>query len=335
MDILVIGGTRFVGRHFVEEALERGHRLTLFNRGNSSELFPGLEQLRGDRNADLSALATRRWDAVVDTCGYTPRPVRRSAEALANAVGRYLFISTVSVYADVREPFRDEDAPLAELADESTEEVTGESYGPLKVLCERAVREVFPDAHLIVRPGLVVGPHDPTDRFSYWPERMAAGGEVLAPEGPGVPVQFIDARDLAAFALRLLEQDASGVFNVVSSPDALTLGAVLSAAQLASGADAQVTWASAEFLLAEGVAPFTDLPLWIPGPEQNLSRLANARALAAGLALRPLEATVRDTLRWLREAPERERRAGLSREREGELLARWRARAGRGAGSEV
>ncbi len=324
MKLLIIGGSRFVGRHLAAAAIERGHDLTLFNRGSRSDLFPEAEQLTSDRNADLSLLKDRRWDVVIDTCGYTPRPVRQSAEVLKDALERYLFISTISVYADQNTPFQDEDAPLATLQDETTEEVTGETYGGLKVLCEKAVLEVFPERCLILRPGLVVGPHDPTDRFTYWPERVASGGEVLAPESPALPVQFIDARDLAEFALILLEAQQTGTYNVVSNPEQFSMGDVLETSKRASASDARFTWVGGEFLSAQGVQPFTELPLWLPGEEQNFARISNERALDAGLSIRPLEETVEDTLQWAKTRPADEpRKAGLTREREAELLKLW------------
>ena len=325
MKLLILGGTRFVGRHLAQAALERGHTVTLFNRGNHPGLFPEAEELTGDRGGDLSALGGRRWDAVIDTSGYTPRQLRSSTELLRNAAARYLFISSISVYAEQATPFQDEDAPLAQLEDESTETVTAETYGGLKVLCERVVQRAFPETHLVLRPGLVVGPHDPTDRFTYWPVRVAAGGEVLAPAGPEAPVQFIDARDLAEFGLALLEASRSGIFNVVSDPDQFDFGALLASCRQASSSDASFTWVDEAFLLAQGVRPFADLPLWLPEDARGFARISNDRARAAGLEIRSLAQTVQDTLAWARtRAPDAPRQAGLSREREWELLEAWR-----------
>ncbi len=206
MKLLVLGGTVFLGRHLVEAATARGHSVTLFNRGqHNPELYPEVEKLRGDRDSDLSALQGRRWDAVIDTCGYLPRAVRASAELLADAVDHYTFISSISVYADFHTPAMDESAPVGTLADETVEEVTGETYGPLKALCEQAAERALPGRVLNIRPGLIVGPHDPTDRFTYWPVRVARGGEVLAPGRPHVPVQVIDGRDLAEWTVRMVE----------------------------------------------------------------------------------------------------------------------------------
>src|SRR5512136_1410936 len=218
MNLLIIGGTRFVGRHLVEYALARGHTLTLFNRGQSNpDLFPRVEQLHGDRAADLSLLQDRSWDAVIDTCGYVPRIVRLSAQTLAGRTDRYVFISTVSVYAQDNPRGMDENAPLAALKDETIEEITSETYGGLKALCEKAVEAVYPNRALIIRPGLIVGPYDPTDRFTYWPWRTAQGGEVLAPGNPDQPQQIIDARDMARWIVQMVEAKRTGVFNAVGA----------------------------------------------------------------------------------------------------------------------
>ena len=222
--LLVLGGTRFVGRHLVEAALARGHEVTLFNRGNHPEVFPEVEGLIGDRDGDLGALENRTWDAALDTSGYVPRLVRDSAERLRDAVGHYTFISTVSVYPDTLPPHADEDARVRGLEDPLTEEVTNGTYGGLKVLCEEAVREIYGARSLVIRPGLVVGPYDPTDRFTYWPVRVAEGGEVLAPGVPEAPVQFIDARDLAAWTLGMIEGRETGTYNAVSPADSFFHG---------------------------------------------------------------------------------------------------------------
>ena len=204
MDVLIMGGTGFLGRHLVEAALGEGHRVTLFNRGSSApDLFPDVETIKGDRELDLSALSGRRWDAAIDTCGYVPRVVRASARLLADAVDHYTFVSSISVYPDAMEPGSDEDAPVQELLDPTVEEVTAKTYGGLKAICEQAAEEEMPGRVLNVRPGLISGPHDPTDRFTYWPRRISAGGEVLAPDSPERQVQFIDVRDLAAWIVRM------------------------------------------------------------------------------------------------------------------------------------
>jgi 2'-hydroxyisoflavone reductase len=332
MEILILGGTVFLGRALVDAARAAGHTVTLFNRGKSNPaLYADVEQIHGDRATDLDRLAGRTWDAVIDTSGYVPRVVRASARALAPAVKNYTFISTISVYRDLGVPGVDEDSPLGELPDPTVEEVNGETYGPLKVLCERAVAEELPDRALIVRPGLIVGPHDPTDRFSYWPHRVAQGGEVLAPGTPDYRVQFIDVRDLAEWTIRLVERAATGIYNATGAAGALTFGELLGVCKLASGSDAAFTWVTGSFLLAQGVSPWAEMPLWLPEPESRGFSAVNVdRALAAGLTYRSLGVTVADTLVWRAPRPaDRPWRAGISREREQELLAAWHATNGR------
>ena len=326
MDVLILGGTQFVGRHLTAAALAGGHRVTLFNRGSNQDVFPEVERLIGDRNEDLSALGGRSWDAAIDTCGYFVRQLRSSTEALKGSVNHYTFISSISVYADRTKAFQDENAPLATLEDETTEEVTAETYGGLKVVCEEVVRSQFPNA-LNLRPGIVVGPYDHTDRFSYWPARTARGGEMLAPGKQDSPVQFIDGRDLAEWTLRLIEAQRTGTFNVVTTPDEVSFGGLLETSREVSGSDAKFTWLPDDFLLSSEVERGSELPFWIPGAESNFMRVSSKRALAAGLKTRALETTVRDTLEWLATLPtDRAWQAGMSPEREAQLLTRWRER---------
>ncbi len=330
MKLLILGGTIFVGRHLVDAALARGHEVTLFNRGqHNPDLYPDVEKLRGDRKDDLRALRGRRWDAVIDTCGYVPRVVRASAELLADAVGHYTFISSISVYADLSVPGLDEGGAVGTLADETVEEVTGETYGPLKVLCEWAAERALPGRVLTIRPGLIVGPHDPTDRFTYWPHRVARGGEVLAPGSPEARVQFIDARDLAQWSVRVVESGHTGVYNATGPDYPLTMGRLLAECEAVSGRDAGFTWVDEGFLLEREVAPWSDLPLWIPAKKETAGFAAVdcGKAIAAGLTFRPLSDTVRDTLAWDAARPaDREWRAGLRPERESELLGAWHGR---------
>lgn len=326
MRILIIGGTRFLGRHLVDSALARGHDITLFNRGlTNPDLFPQVETILGDREKDLSDLMGHEWDAVIDTCGYVPRIVRLSAEALEGSVDRYVFISSISVYAGFSKVGIDESDPVGKIEDETVEEITGETYGPLKALCEKVVQDVFgEDRALIVRPGLIVGPYDPTDRFTYWPVRVARGGEVVAPEGPDAPVQIIDGRDLSDFIIKLIEEHASGVFNATGPDYELTMGELFEKSKRVSGSDASFKWAPVEFLSRHEVLPWSDMPVWIPNTEEDagFSRVDVSRAIHAGLRFRPLEETVRDTLAWAATRPsDREWRAGLSPEREASLLA--------------
>lgn len=334
--LLILGGTRFIGVHMTALALERGHSVTFFNRGRTRpELFPQIERLKGDRNGELEALQGRKWDAVIDNSGYVPRHVRLSAELLAPNVQQYLFISTLSVYADLSAPLTEE-SPLAQLADPTAEKVGPETYGPLKAACERAAEAAMPGRVTILRPGLIVGPEDNTDRFTYWPARAARGGEMLAPNDPQDRIQFIDARDLAAFTLRVLEERTIGTFNVVTPPGEFTIGELVDASIRASVALArpspppQPVWVPREFLEAQKVAPWSDMPVWVPavGEAAGIADTSVARALKAGLTITPMDVTVRDTLAWHLARPAAERaklKAGIAPERERQVLAAWRA----------
>ena len=326
MKILIIGGTRFLGRHLVHSALARGHKVTLFNRGlTNPDLFPQVETILGDREKDLAELLGHEWDAVVDTCGYVPRIVHLSAQSLEGSVSRYVFISSISVYASFSKVGIDESDPVGKMEDETVEEITGETYGPLKVLCEKVVQDTFGgEGALIVRPGLIVGPYDPTDRFTYWPVRVSRGGDVLAPEKPDAPVQIIDVRDLSDFIIKLIEEKASGVYNATGPDYELTMGVMLETCKQVSKSDANFKWASIEFLSRHEVAPWSDMPAWIPNTEEDagFSRVDISKAIKAGLTFRLLEDTVRDTLEWAETRPsDREWKAGLSAEKEEKVLA--------------
>lgn len=331
--LLILGGTMFLGPEIVEAARVRGWTITLFNRGKTNpQLFPDLEKLRGDRDGDLKALEGRRWEAVVDTSGYVPRHVRDSASLLRDAVGQYVFISTISVYADTSKPDMDETAAVGRLPDESVEKVDGETYGPLKALCEQAAEKEMPGRTTVIRPGLIVGPGDPSDRFTYWPVRVARGGEVLAPGSPDDPVQFIDVRDLAEWTVRMIEKGRHGGFNATGPKEPLPMGKLLGACRKTSRSDARFTWVPAAFLDEQKVAAWSDMPVWVPpvGETAGFSRVRIARALAEGLTFRPLAGTVRDTLAWWNGQPEERRkktRAGISADREAAVLAAWRGRA--------
>lgn len=333
MRILLLGGPKFLGLHLIEAALANGHTLTLFNRGQTNpNRFPQVEKLRGDRDGGLDPLRGRTWDVVMDTCGYLPRLVGDSARLLQDSVEHYTFISSISVYAHLPQVGMDESAPVGTLEDESVEQITGETYGPLKALCEQAVERHFPQRALHVRAGLIVGPHDPTDRFTYWVVRAARGGEVLAPARPDYLTQFIDVRDLAEWTIRMAEARHAGTYNATGPLQPLPMGELLQAARDASGSDAQFTWVSEAFLLENKVAPWSELPLWIPDSDPDaagFSTVRCARALAAGLRYRPLADTLRDTLAWAQARPaEHAWRAGLTPEREAELLAAWHNQSG-------
>jgi 2'-hydroxyisoflavone reductase len=328
MRILILGGTVFLGRAIVEAALSRGDELTLFNRGKSNpDLFPSVENLHGDRTVELSPLQDRKWDAVIDTCGYFPRAVRMSSELLKDSLSLYVFISYLSVYSDVSRPGMDENGPLGSLADESVEAVTGETYGPLKVLCEQAVEQVMPGRALIIRPGLIVGPHDPTDRFTYWPHRVALGGEVLAPGRPGRAVQFIDVRDLAEWTLDSIAAGRAGIYNANGPEQPLSMESLLEACRSVSGSAARFTWVPEQFLLDHQVGPWMELPLWVPESDPDNAgffAFSSQKAIDAGLHFRPVAETARDTLAWDATRPaDQPWRAGLDPQREQNLLAEW------------
>jgi 2'-hydroxyisoflavone reductase len=331
MKILVLGGTVFLGRATAEAALARGHEVTLFNRGrHNADLFPNVEKLRGDRDGDLSALRGRCWDAAIDPGGYFPRLVRASAELLADSVERYTFISSISVFAEFGTAGMDESAPVARIADDSVEQITGETYGALKALCEQAAERAMPGRVLTIRPGLIVGPHDPTDRFTYWPVRVARGGEVLAPNRPGYLIQIVDVRDLAEWTVRMVEAKQSGVFNATGPDYPLTMERLLLESKQVSGSDARFTWVSEEFLQAQGATPWTEVTLWVPEKgNAGFSTINVGKAIAAGLSFRPLTDTVRDTLAWdAARPPDVERRGGIKPEREQAWLSAWHSRTG-------
>lgn len=334
--ILVLGGTRFLGLHMTAIALSRGHAVTFFNRGRTNtDRFPEVPRITGDRNGDLGGLAGRSFDAVIDNSGYVPRQVRLAAQMLRASVPQYLFVSSLSVYASFATP-NDEDSPLGKLADETVEKVDGETYGPLKALCETAARQVYGAGNVtVLRPGLIVGPDDNTDRFTYWPARAARGGRFAAPGTPSDPVQLIDARDLAAFALTTIERRITGTFNVVSAPGRFTIGGLVSASVAAARSIArpavtpEPVWMPASFLEAQQVQPWSDMPVWVPstGDSAGFAATDMKRAAVAGLRVRPLPETVVDTLRWhlARPAAERDKlKAGLTPEREQRLLADFR-----------
>jgi 2'-hydroxyisoflavone reductase len=323
MKLLVLGGTKFLGRATVEAALERGHDVTLFNRGETNpELFPEAQKLRGDRTQDLSALDGRAWDAVIDSSGYIPAVVRASAEKLQSAAGFYLFVSSLSAYADRSKPLKEGDG-LEKLGDMPDDRLLEDysNYGALKALAEQAVAETFPHAYANVRPGLIVGPHDPTGRFTYWPHRVARGGDVAAPAPEDERVQFIDVRDLAEWMVGLCERRDGGELNAVN--EGVTWGELLETCRDVTHSDANFVWIDGKFLVDEDIGQWMELPLWIEDEsDKGLHRADIARAVAAGLTYRPLADTVSATL----ELAETTDAAGLSAEREAALLAAWAAR---------
>lgn len=337
LKILVMGGTAFIGPAFTEMALARGHEITFFNRGRTNpHLFPGVEKIEGDRTVpeDVEQLRGRNWDVVLDNSCYVPRVIDLVTDIVKDSVEQYVVISTVSVYAGYEDQGMTEDAPLATLEDPSTEEVTGETYGGLKVLCEQAARRALPDRTTVIRPGLIVGPLDRSDRFTYWPVRVSRGGEVLAPGEPTQAIQFIDVRDLMSFTLKCIEERRFGTFHCTSQAGLNTTGKLLEQCRAVTGSDAGFTWVPAEFLEEHEVQAWSDMPCWLPaeGEYAGFGTIDVSRAVAAGLKFRPLEATIADTLEWWKiqpesaDGPRTELRSGLAPEKEAAVLEAWHAR---------
>ena len=329
--ILILGGTGFLGPHVVTAAQARGHTLTLFNRGKTHPgLFPDVEKLQGDRDGKLDALKGRTWDAVVDTSGYVPRIVKMSAELLAPSVKQYIFISTISVYDADKIPNADETAPLLTLADPTTEAVR-ENYGALKAACEAAAEAALPGRVANIRPGLIIGPGDPTGRFSHWPTRMAEGGEVLAPGDGSTPVQYVDGRDLGNWIVRVIEDGTMGIYNALGPETRVTMKDALDACNKAAGNKATLTWVSNDFLTKQNVSGWSDMPMWIDLSDMpGFGTMVNKRAVGKGLTFRPLEDTAKDTLAWLDTLPADEkakaRSSGIKRDKEEAVLAAWKAK---------
>lgn len=332
--MLILGGTGFLGPAVVEAARAKGYTITLFNRGKTRPgLFPDLEKLHGDRDPNkgdgLKALEGRSWDVVIDNSGYVPRIVKASASLLAPRVKHYVFISSVSVYADNKTVGADETAPVATMPDPTVETMGKEfeNYGPLKALCEQAAEAAMPGRVTNVRPGFIVGPGDSTDRFTYWPLRVAKGGEMLAPGTPDDPIQIIDVRDLAAWLVTAAGARTTGVFNAIGPGERLTMGGVLDTSKAVTGSDARFTWVDAKFIKAFPGEPL-DLPIWTSpeGDDKGFHTRSAAKAQRAGLVFRPVQETIKDTLAWWKTLPSERQakvRAGLSEERESELLATW------------
>jgi 2'-hydroxyisoflavone reductase len=338
LELLILGGTGFIGPHIVEAAVARGHGITLFNRGRTNPgLFPGLEQLRGNRDPGkgdgLKALEGRSWDGVIDTSGYFPRLVGASAGLLADHAGQYVFISSISVYSDNSIIDMDESGPIATMDDPTLEEFGDQfqHYGALKALCEQVADRAMPGRVTNIRPGLIVGPRDNVPRFTYWPVRVERGGEVLAPGGPDDPVQYIDARDLADFVIKTLEDSTTGVLNATGPNAPTNMAELLYGCKAVTAGDARFTWVDADFLQEQGIQPWSDMPVWIPSREgyEGFHRVNIDKAIEAGLWSRPLADTVRDTLAWYHAWPPDEPfpwRGGISAEREAEVLAAWHQR---------
>ena len=338
--ILVLGGTAFLGPHFVRAAQAKGHTVTLFNRGKTNpKLFADLEQLRGDRETgDLASLQGRTFDAIVDTSGYVPAHVEATAKLFADTAKHYQFISTISVYGSFgeRPDTIDESTAVTTVGDEDVAKVgtirqSMPFYGPMKARCEAAAEAAMPGKVANLRPGLIVGPGDTSDRFTWWPVRIDKGGEVLAPGDPDGHVQFVDVRDLADWMLHCLEQGVTGVHNVTGFAGRVSMAEVLAACKCATSNAVTLTWVGEEFLAENKVQPYMQMPLWIPRDGRTV--VANGKAMASGMRFRPIADTVRDTLQWAKteRGDKPFLRTGLPAEREQELLAKWRAAAKTGA----
>ena len=329
--VLVLGGTGYIGPHIVRALVAAGHTVTLFNRGKThAEMFPELEKLHGDRDGRLEALQGRQWDAVIDDAGFVPRIVEQSAKLLAPSVKQYVFVSTISVYKDLAKPGMDETAAVDELPADAAES-DKRLYGPFKAACEKVVETAFPGRATILRPGVIVGPGDPTGRFTNWASRLADGGEVLAPGDGSTPVQYIDVRDLAAFVARIVADDTTGTYNVLAPEHVTPIKGFLAQINAATGNHATIVWVPADFLDKQGVSGWSDMPLWLDakGDYAGIGAQSNQRAIAKGLTFHPLAETVKDTLAWLQTVPEADRpklaSTGISRDREAKVIAAWRA----------
>lgn len=329
MDVLLLGGPLFLGRHLIDALLADGHQVTTLNRGKTNpDAYPEIERLTGDRGTDVSALKGRAWDAAIDTSGYFPADVRRSMDVLADSVGHYTFVSSISVYADLSPAGIDEDAAVGVTDNPDAEEITGDNYGPLKALCEAEAEAAMPGRVANVRPGLIVGPHDPSDRFTYWVRRIAEGGEVLAPDRADMAVQVIDVRDLAEWLVRVAVAGTTGVFNATGPETPHRFDEVCAACSEAAGVQVTMTGAAEDWLVEQGVAPWMHLPLWLPAGQghDGMSMVDVSKAVAAGLTFRPIVETCRDTLEWDRTREGAGMAAQLTRAREVELLEQWKER---------
>ncbi|MCH8937546.1 MAG: NAD-dependent epimerase/dehydratase family protein [Gemmatimonadetes bacterium] len=330
--ILVLGGTSFLGVHQVNYALARGHRVTLFNRGRTNtQLFPEVEKLRGDRNDDLTALAGHEWDVVIDNSASIPRWVRQSAELLKHSANQYMYVSSLSVIADNSIVGSDESIPVEQLEDPTDEELTGGTYGARKALCEKMAQDAFGDRATVVRPGLIVGPMDVSDRFTYWPVRIDRGGEVIAPGDPTDPVQIVDVRDLSEWMIHVAEENHTGVYNATGPAWPMSIAEMLYGIRAVTNANVTFTWLDADFLQEHEVRPWRHMPTWIPPRDgrEGFSRVNCSKAIGRGLTFRALAETALDTLRWWKTLPDERRqnpRAGLPEAREAEVLAAWHQR---------
>ncbi len=321
MNILILGGTIFLGKHIVIEALKRGHKVTLFNRGkHNPELFPEVEKIHGDRLTDLSKLGDRKFDSVIDTCGYFPRALKISTSFFRDNVPHYTFISSISVYKNLTEVGITEDSEVGTIEDENNEEYMSEAYGPLKRLCEKVVEDSYGDAGLNIRSGLIVGYDDLSDRFSYWPARTSLGGRMAVPEDFDMQVQYIDVKDLSSFTLDMVEKKAGGIYNVTGPESKKTFGELLSKCIEVTGVTPEFVKMNEEFLMKNEIAPYRDFPLWVPKDWSGTNSVSISKALNEGMRISPVENTIKDVLEYLSSREEKKLRSGLTPEREKSLI---------------
>jgi 2'-hydroxyisoflavone reductase len=339
MKVLILGGTRFLGRALVEEALKRGHEITLFNRGTNNETFPEVEQLIGNRDSDVSLLENRKWDVVIDTCGFAPHQIKKIAAVLGDNIEHYTYISSISVYKDwiplnIKEDYHLQSLPPDNILEDVEEGTISpyEYYGALKVLCEAEAEKYWPGRVLHIRAGQLVGPFDYTDRLPYWVQRVEQGGKVLVPGRPDRPVQLIDIKDVATWVFNMAENRKAGKFNITGPDYKLTIEELLNTCKAVSNSDAEFVWAEEQFILEHKVQPWTEMPFWIPEhfplegetePWKGSSFISIEKAVNAGLSFRPLEDTILDVFLWEKARQDTERKTGISREREQELLETW------------
>lgn len=325
LKILILGGTTFLGPHLVQELQQHGHEVTIFTRGNQSSKFSNIEELQGDRDGDLEALKNRSWDAIIDTSGHLPRLVRESSRLLANSTNHYTFISTIGVYQDFYKQQIDENYPVATLENENTEEITEKNYGALKAACEEVIQSSFQNCCLIIRPGLIVGPLDSTNRFAYWPVRLKNGGETLAPGSPNQLLQIIDVRDLAKWVVAMVEQQATGVYNVTGPAKPMNFKQFLKECQDVTHSNATLTWVDEDFLIEHHIQDWIEIPLWL-SYKRNMPGFLNVsieKALKAGLTFRPISETIKAVLDEDNHKIDKNQN-GLNAEKEHMLLNRWK-----------
>ncbi|MGN7942112.1 SDR family oxidoreductase [Virgibacillus sp. 6R] len=338
MKVLIIGGTRFLGKALVAEALKKGHEVTLFNRGTNKEIFPEVEHLIGDRDGDLSLLKNRKWDVAIDTCGFAPHQIKKAAAVLGDNIEYYTYISSISVYKDwipynISEDYLLQSMPKDKLKAVKEGSISPyEYYGALKVLCEAEAEKHWPGRVLHIRAGQLVGPFDYTDRLPYWVQRVAQGGKIIVPGSPNRLVQLIDIKDLATWVFNMAETRKAGTFNVTGPDYELTMAELLNTCKAVTNSDAEFVWADEQFVLEHKIQPWTEMPLWIPEhfslegekePWKGSFRISIEKAVAAGLSFSPLEDTIHDVYQWEKDRQDTERRAGISRDKEQELLKTW------------